>query len=185
MPRTLIALAAAFALIGEAAPSVPARAAEKTTAPALATVDANARAEGNRRAVAVAIGERLFQTEWPAQLLKVRVEGIGTHAVAGLIISGVKFHGPLDSTRFANEAVALVDRTFAASSVEEVDVWTIVPIDAGEHAVVSGDKAQPTSRIVFGATVLRARRDDFAEHVAHGARGVYWDARWKAGLTGR
>ncbi len=163
----------------------PVRAADEAAPPELATVDANARAEGNRRALAVAIGERLFTTVWPAQLLKVRVEGIGTHAVAGLIVSGVKFHAPLDATRFAGEAVALVDRTFAASPVEEVDVWAIVPIAVGEHAVVSGDKAEPTSRIVFGATVRRAGQDDFAERVARGAPNVYWDARWKAGLTGR
>ncbi len=147
----------------------------------VASVDAAARAAGNRKATAIAIGRRLFATVRPVQILKVRVDGIGSHEVAGLVLSGRKFHGPVDAGGIAAEIVAIVDETFGASDVEEVDVWITVPIAVGEHAVVAGDKAMPTTRIVYATTVLRADRATLAARLRAGT-GVYWYAPWKSAL---
>ena len=150
-------------------------------ASSLAAVDAAARADGNRRAVALAIGRAIFARSEPAQVLKVRVDGVAGHDVAGLVVSGVKFHTPLSAAGFAAEIAELVRETFAASAVEEVDVWATVPLRVGQHAVVAGDKALPTTRIVYGATVRRPARALAVPLVASGD-AVYWDAAWKAGL---
>lgn len=147
----------------------------------LADVDAAARAAGNRKAVAVAIGRRLFANLRPVQILKVRVDGVGTHEIAGLVLSGVKFHGPVGPRDFGNEVAEVVRETFAASDVEEVDVWATVPLKVGEHAVVAGDKAEPTTRIVYGITVRRDEAPPPFARVAAGT-GAYWDPVWKAGL---
>jgi hypothetical protein len=147
----------------------------------LAEVDAAARAAGNRRPVALAIGRALFARTWPAQILKVRVDGVAGHDVAGLVLSGVKFHERLTAATFVAEVAELVRETFAASDVEEVDVWVTVPLRVGEHAVVAGDKAQPTTRIVYGATVRRDAGPALVRRLTAGD-AVYWDADWKADL---
>jgi hypothetical protein len=123
----------------------------------------------------------LFATVWPVQILKVRVDGAGRHEVAGLVLSGVKFHEPTSADAFVREVAALVRETFAASDVEEVDVWATVPLRVGQHAVVAGDKAQPTTRIVYGATVRRGEGGNSAERLEAGD-AVYWDPAWRAGL---
>lgn len=148
-----------------------------------ADVDAALRASGNRKDVAVRIGQALFATVWPAQLVKVRVDGAGRHDVAGLIISGVKFHARLDEPSFTREVVALVDRAFAVSDVEEVDVWVTIPLAVVPHEVVGGDLAQPTSRIVYGATVVRSERATFSARLLRGDN-VFWDPAWRASLGG-
>ena len=148
-------------------------------------INAEARTEGNRRKVAVQVGRSLLVRTWPAQVLKVRVDGAGSHSVAGLVLSGVKFHGSLDERAFLREVATLVERTFAASDVEEVDVWTTVPVAVGKGAVVAGDFAQPTTRIVFSATL---RRSDAASGVMRAlrvGRNVFWDASWRSSLKGR
>jgi len=148
----------------------------------LADVDAAARATGNRKAEAIRIGQALFTTLWPVQIRKVRVDGTGRHLVAGLVLSGVKFHGKLSAEGLTNEVIALVDRTFAADPVEEVDVWTIVPLPTYVHEVVSGDLAQPTSRIVYGATILRSELPTFAARLRRGD-DVYWQPGWRQSLA--
>jgi hypothetical protein len=150
----------------------------------MAAVNASARAEGNRLADARRLGTVLLAHTWPAQVLKVRVDGTGTHEVAGLVISGVKFHGPLDERGFLAEIAALVQRSFAASRVEEADVWVTVPVSAGKGAIVSGDFAQPTSRIVFSATLRRADAPSGSAVLAvlHRGRVVFWDPAWRAAL---
>jgi hypothetical protein len=147
-----------------------------------AEVDAYARAAGNRRADAVRIGERLFARVLPAQVLKVRVDGAGAHEVAGLVISGVKFHGPLSHTSFTDEVTGLVRDAFVASRVEEVDCWATVPLPVGAHVVVTGDMAAPTSRIVFSVTVRRSEGARFASRLRRGT-DVFWDPAFERALA--
>jgi hypothetical protein len=151
--------------------------------PTTAEVNAEARAQGNRKPEAVKIGRALFMTVWPAQLLKVRVEGYGRHEIAGLTLSAVKFHQNLDRAGFLNEIEVLVQRTFAVSSVEEVDVWATVPIRFDVRIPVSGDLAQPTTRIVFAVTCRRGELAGLAGRLRSGD-GVYWAADFRARLKG-
>ncbi len=146
-----------------------------------AEVDALARAAGNRRAAAVALGTALFQVVRPAQVTKVRVDGAGRHDVAGLVLSGVKFHEPLDREKFTAEIIDLVRSTFVASGVEEVDCWATVPLAAGARAIVSGDMAQPTTRTVFAVTVRRTELATFAQRLQRGT-DVYWNPAFAARL---
>ncbi len=147
-------------------------------APTIATLDADARASGNRRASATAIGRALFTTEWPAQVLNVYADGVGAHEVAGLRISGVKFHRRIGRLQFVAEVRSLIERTFAAAPVGEVDVWAQIPIPVRKGAVVSGDKAVPTSRNVFTITVRRGESaSSMTERMLDG-RNVYWDEEW-------
>ncbi|MBV9973409.1 MAG: hypothetical protein JO135_08750 [Candidatus Eremiobacteraeota bacterium] len=139
--------------------------------PPLSVVNAHARSFGTRRDTAVRIGEQLLTRQWRAQILRIYVDGAGSHQIAGIVLSGVKFHRPLTRALFMDEVNAIVSQTFAASPVEEVDLWCVVPIDAGKGAVVSGDLAQPTERTVFSITLRRAGR-------ATASRAVYWDAAW-------
>jgi hypothetical protein len=176
--RLVAVVALAAATGGSSATAV--RAADAPTA----SLDAVARAEGNRRAEAIRLGDVLFRRVWPAQIMKVRVDGMGPHAVSGLVLSGVKFHTPLGPDGFANEVVALVRETFAASAVEEVDVWATVPLPTVPHEVVTGDRAMPTSRVVFSVTVPRVEAATFAERIRRGD-GVFWDPEWRGTLAKR
>jgi len=138
------------------------------------------RAEGNDRAQAIALGETLLGTIWPVQILKVRVDTALGHRVAGLVLSGVKFHTSLDEAAFLAEVKSLITLSFARAPVEEVDLWVVVPLDAGQGAIVSGDLAQPTSRTVFTVTVRRAELPRL-DAILH-SDDVFWDARWRASL---
>jgi hypothetical protein len=94
--------------------------------------------------------------------------------VCGLVVSGVKFHHPLDRATFVAEIRDLIAGAFAAAPIEEVDLWATVPLDAGKGAVVSGDFARPVTATVFAVTVTRielARLDA----ILAGSRNVYWD----------
>ena len=153
----------------------------RAEAPSVVDLRAAGRAQGNDRAGAVALATALLAREWPAQVLKVRVDSIGSHHVAGLLISGVKFHTPLDEAGFLREVAAIVEQAFAASNVEEVDVWTVVPLDAGKGAIVSGDLAKPTSRTVFTVTVPRAERARI-DAIVRDPADVFWDPTWRASL---
>jgi hypothetical protein len=152
-----------------------------TLANAPSGLNAAARAEGNRKAEAVAVGRSLFETIWPAQVLKIRIDAAGTHSVAGLMISGVKFHRPLDVKAFTDEVIALVQGTLAASDVEEVDVWATVPLPKFAQVPVNGEYLQPTDRIVYGATILRSEAKTFAARLRRGDE-VFWDPGWKRSL---
>lgn len=147
----------------------------------LAEVNAARRAAGNHRAEAVRIGQTLFRTVWPAQLRKIRVDGVGAHLVAGLVLSGTKFHERLTPDGMLDEVIALVSQTFAASAVEEVDVWAILPLPTYAHEVVAGDLAQPTSYTVFATTVRRNEAGTFRDRLRRGD-DVYWDAKWRREL---
>lgn len=149
------------------------------TAPPLATIDANYRAEGNRRDVARAIGDKLFATQWPAQVIKVGADGIGDHIVVGLMISGVKFHRSLTRAQFVAEVAAVTAVAFSVTpQVAEVDVWTTIPIKVARNADVSGDLATPTTRTVFSATVARGVTPATLRKRLLVSRDVYWDEEW-------
>jgi len=132
----------------------------------------------------VRIGRALFGTEWPAQVLNVYADGIaGGHDVAGLRLSGVHFHHALTREQFIAEVSALVNRSFSASTVDEVDVWATVPLRVGKDIVVAGDLAKPTSRTVFTLSALRGETSASLVRRMRMAQGVFWDQDWaRSGL---
>ncbi len=145
----------------------------------LASIDANARAGGSRRDVAVRIGTALLAREWPAQVQKITADSVDGVLVVALRISGVKFHHPLTRSSFSDEIASLVRGAFAAEhSVSEVDVWASVPLDVGRGVVVSGDLAQPTNRTVFSVTALRGESADSLRARLASGKDVYWDEDW-------
>jgi hypothetical protein len=133
-----------------------------------------ARAAGNERPVAVRLARALLTQMWPASVEQVRVEGFGRHRVAGIVLSGVKFHQSIDAEGFLDEVSALVSKAFAAADVEEVDVWALVPIPVPKGAIVSGDLAVPTNRTVFACSVPRSRLLHL-EKLLHDKSDVYWE----------
>jgi hypothetical protein len=150
-----------------------------TAPPGVDRTDAYARAAGNRKPIAVRIGQSLFATRWPAQVLNVYADGIPGHDIAGLHLSGVHFHHPLTRTEFLNEIAHLVSRAFAVSHVEEVDVWTSVPLSVGKGVVVAGDLAKPTFRVVFAVSVRRTESAESLQRRLRQGSGVFWDQDWE------
>ena len=150
----------------------------------MADVDAAARSAGNRPEIARALGDAIFATNWPVQVTKVRVDATGRHAVAGLVLSGVKFHRTLDRTGFLDEIASLVSTSFAHGAIEEVDVWATVPLPTHKHEVVAGDLALPTSRIVFAVTAKRVESGSFDARLRAG-HDVFWDRSWSAAHLAR
>jgi len=151
--------------------------------PSLADSNATARAAGNRRPEAIKIGRALLATVWPVQIMRIRVDAVGKHSIAGLMLSAVKFHQEIDRAGFLNEIELLVQRTFATSGVEEVDVWATVPIPVKAHTTVSGDLAEPTSRTVFAVTCRREQLTGLVARLRNGD-GIYWSDDFKAKLRG-
>ncbi|HEV3152543.1 MAG TPA: hypothetical protein VGZ02_01920 [Candidatus Baltobacteraceae bacterium] len=149
-----------------------------TAPPGVSSSDAVARASGNMKPAAIQIGRALFATQWPAQVLNVYADGFGGFRVAGLHLSGVRFHHALTRAQFESEITELVARTFAVSGVDEVDVWASVPLRVGKDIVVSGDLAKPTSRTVFTVSVRRGERPDALEGRLRQGTGVFWDQDW-------
>jgi hypothetical protein len=172
-----IALALALLAAGTPALAVPG----DGSASAILELNARARAAGNRKADATALARALLAQTWPAQILKVRIDGAGSHEVAGLLLSGVKFHRRLTPAAFTDQVIALVGRSFASSAVEEVDVWAVTPLRVSRAEVQSGDYLQPTARVVYSATVRRAEGASFAARLRRGD-GVFWDAAWRNSL---
>lgn len=150
------------------------------TCRALRLLDASARAVGNRRDVATRIGERIFDTVWPAQVSQVSANELDGHLIVGVRIWGVKFHAPISRSGFSGEVVRLIEETFAAApDTEEIDLWASVPIEVGKGVVVSGDLAKPTSRTVFSVTVHRGEPAASIEARINGVGdGVFWDEEW-------
>jgi hypothetical protein len=169
----LVAVTAAFAphAAGAAVPSV-------------VDVNAAARAAGNRKDEAVKIGRSLLATRGPAQITKIRVDGIGPHQVAGIVLSGEKLREPVDAAGFVEQAIELIEAAFEAGDVEEVDVWATIPIPVAAGAVVSGDLAVPTSRIVFSTGARRIDRAVYAARIRAGT-GVYWAPDWRAEMIAK
>jgi len=171
----------AGALAIAAALAVPRLAAAGGSAP---DAVAAARARGNDKPEATRIGRAIFKTTWPVQVTKIRVDAAGSHRVAGLVLSGAKFHAAVTPERFTDEVIALITQTFAESGVEEVDIWVILPLPTYAHEVVAGDLAHPTSYTVYAATVRRGERDTFGARLRRG-EDVYWQPAWRDALGGR
>jgi hypothetical protein len=113
----------------------------------------------------------------------VRCERVGPHVDCGLVVSGAKFHRPLDLAGWNAEIAALIEGAYAAApGIDEVDCWATVPLDAGLGTVVSGDFAKPTAATVFSITVPRAQRAAARARLASGA-GVFWDPAFRAALS--
>lgn len=167
------ALACALALFG-----APAARAES---PSIVDINAEARAAGNRREEAVKIGRALLATRGAAQITKIRVDGVGPHQVAGIVLSGERLREAVEPAEFVEQAIALIEAAFEAGEIEEVDVWATVPIPVPPGAIVSGDLAVPTSRTVFSASARRVDRRVYAERLRAGT-GVFWAPDWRARL---
>jgi hypothetical protein len=147
--------------------------------PSVADLDAHSRAGGNRLDIATSVGEQLFNTTWPAQVMQVLANETGTHVVLGLRLSGVKFHAPLTQAGFNAEVEDLVARAFAAApGAEEVDLWVTVPIVVGRDVVVSGDLAKPTTRTVFTISVSRNENTAGLGARLHSGANVFLDQEW-------
>jgi hypothetical protein len=147
--------------------------------PSVADLDAHSRASGNRLDIATTVGRRLFTTTWPAQVLQVMANDVGSHVVLGMRISGVKFHGTLTREAFEREIVDLVGQAFAsAPTAEEIDVWVTVPLDVGKGLVVSGDLAKPTTRTVFTISVRRSESTGALAARLRSGENVFLDEEW-------
>jgi hypothetical protein len=141
------------------------------------------RSSGGDVATAQRIAAALLARPLPAQLLRVRCERAEAHVDCGLVVSGVKFHRPLDLKSWEAEIAGLVAGAYAAApQVDEVDCWATVPLDAGQGAIVSGDFAKPTSATVFSITVPRAGKAEVAKRLA-GGQGIFWDPAFRASLS--
>ncbi|GAC1584567.1 MAG: hypothetical protein NVS3B28_05940 [Candidatus Velthaea sp.] len=141
-----------------------------------------ARAHGGDKATAVTVGRALLAAPRSAQLTRVRCERLDGHRICGLILSGVKFHTPLDRAGFLREVRSLIGGAFAAAPLDEVDLWTTVPLDAGHGVVVSGDLAKPTAATVFAVTVQRSALGGLDAQLASG-RNIFWDSEFAASLA--
>lgn len=147
--------------------------------PTVADLDANSRATGNQRSVAVDIGREIFARKWPAQVSQISANGFDAHVIVGMRLWGVKFHRPLTQEQFVREVTALVEKAFAAAPrAEEVDLWASVPIKVGKGEIVSGDLAQPTARTVFSVTVRRGESAAALAARIQRGDGVFWDPAW-------
>ncbi|GAC1404552.1 MAG: hypothetical protein NVSMB64_07930 [Candidatus Velthaea sp.] len=145
-------------------------------------VRAQARAHGGDNATAVRVGHALLAEPRSAQLTRIRCERLANHRICGLVLSGVKFHTPLDRSEFLREVRSLIAGAFAAAPLDEVDLWATVPLDAGHGAVVSGDLARPTAATVFAITVPKSAIGGLDAQLASG-RDVFWDSEFAASLT--
>jgi hypothetical protein len=150
------------------------------SAPTVASLDATARASGNRPDIATRIGDRVFSSPLPAQVSQISANEFDGHLVLGIRLWGVKFHKPLTQRQFVDQIAWLVRTAFAAApSAQEVDIWTSVPISIGKGAVVSGDLARPTSRVVFTLSVPRTSSDAGAIARETSPNGsAFWDDDW-------
>jgi hypothetical protein len=152
-------------------------------APSVASLDAVARASGNRLDVATRIGQSIFEDSWAPQISQISANEADGHLIVGIRLWGVKFHRPISRRDFIDQVAALSTKALqAAPSAEEVDVWASVPLEVGKGTVVSGDLARPTTRTVFSLTV---HRGETLERIAGKADAphdadVYWDQDWAA-----
>ncbi len=155
--------------------------AASAAAPPVALVDAHARAAGNRRDIAIRVGDAIFARVWPAEVSQVSANAVGRHLIVGIRVWGVKFHTPLTRAGFVREMVQLVATArSAAPEAEEVDLWASIPIPVKPGTIVSGDLAQPTSRVVYSLSARRSESLTALATRALGDRGVYWDRTWAA-----
>lgn len=135
---------------------------------------ARERAAGNDLPAAEAIAVALLARKFPEQILKVHVLASQPATVAGIVLSGVKFHRAVSRERFAADVRDMVELALeAAPGVREVDIWATVPIALPAGTPVSGDYALPTSTTVFSAAVVRRADEESNGGIDLGK--VYWD----------
>lgn len=135
---------------------------------------ARERAAGNDPQAAEAIAVALLARKFPEQILKVHVLASQPATVAGIVLSGVKFHRAVNRERFTADVREMVELAFeAAPSVHEVDVWATVPLAVPAGTAVSGDYAAPTAVTVFSAAI--ARRPDEETNGGIDLGKTYWD----------
>ncbi|MDE2480758.1 MAG: hypothetical protein KGN02_01035 [bacterium] len=148
-------------------------------APSVADLDAHARAGGNRKDLALGIGERVYATEWPAQVFQILVNEVGTHVVIGMRVSGTHFHEGITRDQFDGEIATLARDAFAVvPHAEEIDIWTTVPIRVGKDVIVSGDLAKPTMRDVFTISIHRHETAAGVAERLRSGRDVFVDQEW-------
>lgn len=127
-----------------------------TVPTALANI-ARERIAGNVPAVAEGVAVALLARRFPEQILKVHVLSLRPATVAGIVLSGVKFHHAVSREQFETDVADMARLTFDSSPrIGEVDIWVTVPLEVGTGLPVSGDYALPTSRTVFSAAITRA-----------------------------
>lgn len=143
---------------------------------------ATARARGTDRATAVAVGTAILGRPRTAQVTQIRCEKMDAHRICGVVLSGVKFKERFDRRGFLAEVRDVIATAFATAPLEEVDLWTTVPLDAGKGVVVSGDLAAPTSATVFAISVPRAALTRLDDQLRSG-RDVYWDSAFADSLV--
>jgi hypothetical protein len=90
--------------------------------------------------------------------VRVRVEQVDAHRVAGITLDGLKLKRRVKPAEFYREANRMIDIALAQTDVEEADLRAFVP----------------PARTVFTLTVRRADAD---------LREPYWDPAWRAGLS--
>jgi len=137
---------------------------------------ARQRIAGNEPRVAESVAVALLVRRFAEPVMKVHVLAIPRVAVAGIVLSGAKFHAPVSRTRFASDVRAMTQAAFAAApSLSEVDVWATVPVAVPAGEPVSGDFAVPTSKTVFSSVATRQRKG-LETTLEWGT--TYWDPRW-------
>jgi hypothetical protein len=142
-----------------------------------------ARSAGSDLTTARRIAAALLARPFAAQLLHVRCERVGPHIDCGLVVSGVKFHQPLDLAGWNAEIEQLIAVAYAAApTVDEIDCWATVPLATGRGTVVSGDFAKPASATVFSVTVPRGALAELPLRL-HDGQGVFWDPAFRAALA--
>jgi hypothetical protein len=147
--------------------------------PTVAQLDAASRAAGNRKDIAIALGNVLFATKWPAQVSQVSANEFDSHLIVGIRVWGVKFHQPMTRGQFVTQVAQLIEQTFKAEPrTEEVDLWASVPLNVGKGVIVSGDLAKPTTRTVFSVTVRRGEASAALGSRVKAKAGVFWDEDW-------
>ncbi len=135
---------------------------------------ARRRIEGNDPALAEGIAVALLAGGFPEQVLKVHVLSFRPATVAGIVLSGVKFHRKRNRAQFEADVKRMLALAFAAApQATEIDVWATVPLDARAGAPVSGDYAVPTSTTVFSAAVTKSQWDGRNSGADLGK--TYWD----------
>lgn len=151
-----------------------------TAPPGVDRSNAYARAAGNDKPLAVMVGNRVFRTRWPAQVLSVYADLANDSDVIGLRISGKHFHGVLRASELSNEIADLATLTMSVDPrIEEVDLWLTLPLDLTKDVVVKSDVNTPSWKTVFSISVRRGEsRGAIVQRIAKGT-GVYWDQEWR------
>ncbi len=143
---------------------------------------ARKRIAGNAPQRAEALCIALLERRFPEQILKVHLLAMQPTAVAGILLSGVKFHEAMNARRFQADVRSMVRTALLSDkALDEVDVWATVPIAVGAGRPVSGDFAVPASKTVFSTAVTAKGDGSGARPLTWGAQ--YWDARWARELT--